>query len=154
MLGFVWCFFFVIIPNNADKMISVPWYHVLGAPQITRDTKEIVQGLTKHHFSVWFLEMSSINCFYDSTALTCSLYGPAMDYIKNEARSEQESWCALYSIGNIWSATYVCMHMYIYIYRFGFTVSEDKAIYVCDRPCNLMSCACFCVSPDRWDPQR
>lgn len=27
-------------------------------------------------------------------------------------------------------------------------MSEDKAIYICDRPCNLMSCACFCVSPD------
>lgn len=46
--------------------------------------------------------------------------------------------------------SHICVraYVYIYIYRFGFTVSEDKAIYICDRPCNLMSCACFCVSPD------
>lgn len=42
----------VIIPNNVDNIISVPLYHMLGTPQIKRDTKEIVQILTNHYISV------------------------------------------------------------------------------------------------------
>lgn len=44
--------------------------------------------------------------------------------------------------------SHICVHAYVYIYTDLDLLCLRTKPYICDRPCNLMSCACFCVSPD------